>query len=429
MRSIYNETARHNGLDPLKRSDLARLPLLLVGLLAGALLFAAAGCGDGGEATTERAGENIEDQTATNPSETAQDGPLRIDDGGWRAFRASVDRIQAGEQLTLEDLSSVGDQESFRIWRGCLDTNVPGADRIGRWLEGAFWSELGRTGPMKRSGDRRAMIASYQYSYQARESVDRQVEQWSSPDHRKSFLALADLWMDPVNMPVPLTIHFLPTKPELRYCSSGLFVDTGVLVAGGNRQLEGQLVAMLYRNLQAIPMPSGPDSSGVNSVVKAFRILLNDGIAMWIEDAPRTFFRQDHYSLAKVALVPENLFLNGIKTIQFMNQHLPAMFSDPDVMSRQGPAFPLEAGAGGTLSRAGYAMVATINHHLGQERLLEVRRSVPDFLSAYQEAAQMNPEPRPIPGAPNSPLPQSMPPLDPEVVLQIQELLRKEVTP
>ena len=94
-------------------------------------------------------------------------------------------------------------------------------------------------------------------------------------------------------------------------------------------------------------------------------------------------------------------------------------------MKKAGPGFHIEAGAGGTLAQAGYAMVATIIYHLGQDRLLAVRNSVPDFLAAYQEAAMMNPSPRPMPGAEGSQLSDCMGPLDPGVYEQIQELLQR----
>ncbi|MBU8870792.1 MAG: hypothetical protein KOO60_08015 [Gemmatimonadales bacterium] len=405
-------------------------PLLITGLLAAVLILSGAGCGTGEKTATDQDGHN-KSQASANETTSSQTGQMRIDDSGWKSFQSLGDRINSGEQLSLAELSTLGDENTFRIWRDCQKSNVPSADRIGRWLEGAFWNELGRTGPMKLSGARKAMIKSYQYSYDSRESLDRRIQEWSSPTLQKKFLTRAHRWVDPINLPDHLTIQFLPTLPELRFCSGNLLVDTGVLLASTNRQLEGQLVAILYRNYQATQAPAheGPDDptpTAENSVAKTFLFLQNEGIPTWIEDSPNTIFSKDHYSLFKVSFIPDNFFQNGIRSIDFMNEYLPKMFSDPETMNRIGPIFSKEARAGGTLAQAGYAMVGTIIHHLGEEKLLEVRNSVPDFVAAYQEAALRNPDPRPILGAQGSHLPEAMPSLDPKLFDQLHQLLLRE---
>ena len=425
MRIINNERARHNGPDPQRRTRPAGFHLILAGLLLGALLVSGPGCGKGGDTETDHGPAN-ENQAATDQTVARQVGSLRIDAAGWRSFRALGDQITSGEPRTLEELSALGDQASFRFWRNCQKPTPPQASRVGRWLEVAFRSELDRTDPKKETRVPRTMGASYQYSYRFAESVDRQVQEWSDPEHQANFLARAHRWVNPASLPDPLTIHFLPTLPELLYCSGELIVDTGVLVAGGNRQLEGQLIALLYRNLQAIPFPGNQDSTGESSVANTFRILQNEGIPAWIENLPFTVFRPDHHSLHRVDLVPENFFRAGVRTIQFMNRHLPEMFSDPGIMGSKGPDFRGEAGEGAAPALAGYALAATIVHQLGEERLLEVRNSVPGFLAAYQEAALRNPDPRPEWGATGIQLPEAMPPLDPKVFSKVQELLLRE---
>lgn len=425
MRSIYKDSARHKGSSTARRLKLAGRHRFPATLLLGVLLVSGFGCSGDKESGADSQGE-ISTQTSENQSAALQDGPLRIDDSGWRAFRSLTDRIHAGEQLSLADLTELGEEKAFRIWSQSLGTNAPSPDRVGRWVEGTFRTELGRTGPVKFSGSRQSMIKTYKYSYRSRESVESQLREWSSPDHKKAFMDRAKLWVTPANFPDPLTILFLPTLPELRYFSENVIVDTGVLYAGGNRQLENQLIALLYRNLQVAEIPPNQDSPAENSIANTFRILHSEGIATWIEDSPNTIFRSDHYSLFKVALVPDTYFQNGLRSIKFMNQYMPKMFSDTDEMNRLGPVFHVEARTGGTLPQAGYAMVGTIIHHLGENKLLEIRDSVPGFLAAYQEAALKNPIPLPLPGAPGSQLPESMPSLDPEVFEQIQQLLLRK---
>ncbi len=75
---------------------------------------------------------------------------------------------------------------------------------------------------------------------------------------------------------------------------------------------------------------------------------------------------------------------------------------------------------------AGYAMAATIARHLGEDRLVQVRDSVSGFVSAYQEAALMNPTPLPVPGRPGVSNNETMPPWSPEVFDWLMELLANE---
>lgn len=402
MRNISNETFRHNAT------------ALLVALSAVSLL---AGCG-GGDAKEEKS-------AASAPRQETATGPVRIDSSGWTAFLDVAERIHAGEKFDNRQLAAVGEAPAYRTWSDCLVANRPDPARIGRWLEGAFWEELGREGTQKPSGDRAAMAASFRYSYDARDRIGPLIAEWSSPEFDSRFLTLVRRWITPERVPDPLTIRFLPALPELRYCSGELVVDTGVLAAGSNRQLETQLAAMLYRNLETIPVPDRNVPGGEVDVADGFRLLLNEGVATWIERSPYTFFRPDHFSLRRVSLVPETFFQNGIRTTQYMNEFLPKMFADPAEMARLGPRFRVEAGAGGSLAQAGYAMAATIVHRLGEDRLVAVKDSVPEFLVAYQEAALANPAPRPQPGDDGSELPETMPPLDPETYEQALELLRR----
>jgi hypothetical protein len=376
-------------------------------LLAILLVIGSPGCGDS--------------PREQPPATTAADAV--VDASGWLAFKEIGLRITGGEQLSLAELAELGEQPAFTRWRQSNEGAVVRADRVGRWLEAAFADELGRTGPRKINADRRELARSYRYSFANRDEVDRKLNAFIEQQGYAQVLAGGHHWIGADRLPRPLKIDFLPAKPEIRFHDGRFLIDTGVLAAGGTDQLIRNLISLLYRNLGVLPGASPLEFSGEEAVAQSFRVMLNEGIASWLDDEPRTYFLRNHYKLKKVNPVPEDYFNLAIETIERFEATLPPLFADPAQMQEKG-LFVADGLAGsGAFTKTGFSMATTIARRLGAQRLHEVRHSIPGFLAAYQEAARLNPQPLPQVGTPGQEAFACMPPLTEDLYQQLHDLL------
>jgi hypothetical protein len=305
-----------------------------------------------------------------------------------------------------------------------LAPQVPPVQRVGNWLEGTFWTELGRQGPQKANADRSEFGRSYRYSITQRDRIDQRIRELSGP--RKCDLqAQAEFWIEPANLPDTLTIYFLPAKAEIRVFEDVLLVDTGVVAAGSLDQIIRQMTSLLYRKYQYLEGPNPTELSGAAAVAQVFRIIMNEGLAGWIDRTVETHFALDHPTLAKFQVIPERYFTTAQKTINLLNRHLGPMLDGEAALTAKANDLVMTLGTMSAYNQAGYAMAAVIAARLGESRLRDSGRSVPAFIAAYQEAALQNPVPPPAPGARGVELHQTVPALKPEVFAKLQSFLQE----
>jgi len=368
--------------------------------------------------------EGAEGKSSAKSADQASDCALTTDTSAWTAFKEIADRIASGADLTKEQLDAFGDQPSVALWRNSLQPGVPSALRVGNWLEGTFWEELGRSGKQKLSSNRRTFIRSYRFSVDNRDRIDKRLAELTGP--RKCDTAeLAHYWIEPGLLPQPLSIHFLPAKAEIRIFEGSLLVDTGVVGASSVDQVIRNMAALLYRKYQTVPGPNPMEMEGEQALANTFRVLMNEGITGWVEQAITLEFDSGHPALYKVKIVPEDFFNKTRETIDFMNRRLPSMLDDQATMAHEGQAFAGYLAGMNAYGMTGYGMSAVIATRLGEDRLREVNRSVPAFLAAYQEAAAANPVPAPVPGSPGTELYLTVPPLDPDIFTKLHAMLTR----
>lgn len=384
------------------------------------LLLAAAGCG-GGEGTSGAG-------TGSAPAGDAA-CPVVVDASGWQAFTALAGRISGGDAVGDADLAALGEQPSFTVWRHSMAPAVPKPERVGNFVEEAFWDELGRTGERKANVDRQNLGLSYRWSWDHRARIDSLAAVVADESWRCGLLAGTRGWIDPERLPRPLTVHLVPGQPELRWHEGQLLVDTGVLAAGGPDQLQRQLAGLLYRNLAAQDGANPLAAEGDTAVAHVFRILRNEGLATWIEDLPHTYFDPVHPRLRRVMPVPEHFYVSTLRVAEICSTTLPRLFADEQEMRLRGQDFARTVAAGGAFSRGGYGMAAVIAGRLGPERLQAAARSVTSFVMAFQEAALLNGEDRPLPGALGHEPWACVAPLPAEVYARLLPLLEREFGP
>ena len=412
MRIITHDVVRHN-VAPA-RARLFRRNALFVMFLAGLLLTATACSRDAG----------TEDKPSSQSGDQSSECDLTTDISAWVAFEELADRIGAGENVPKEDLDAFGDLPSVTLWRHSLAPGVPDAHRIGNWLEGTFWEELGREGKQKMSDDRAIFMDSYRFSLDNRDRINQRLAALTGP--RKCDVdKMARFWIEADKYPHNLAIHFLPAKTEIRIFEGSLLVDTGVVGAGKPDQVIRHMAALLYRKYQTIPGPNPIEVEGEEAVAHSFRVLMNEGVTGWIEQTLAFQFDSNHPELYKVRIIPEDFFLKAQEAIALMNLHLGSMLDDEATMTDRGLGFAMHLAGMNAFSHTGYGMSAVISARLGQERLRDAGRSVPAFLASYQEAALANPVPAPVPGEPGVDLYLTVPPLDPEIFTKLEAMLTR----
>ena len=366
--------------------------------------------------------------TKEKPSAQAADPgtncAVTTDTSAWAAFKEVADRIAAGADVTKEELDAFGDLPTVTLWRNSLQPRVPTAWRLGNWLEGTFWKELGHEGKQKSNNDRTTFRRSYRYSLDYRDRIDKRLAELTGP--RKCEVAeLARFWIEPGLLPETLTIHFLPAKAEIRIFEGSLLVDTGLVGAGSASQVIHQMASLFYRKYQSVPGPNPIEQEGAEAVAHSLRVMMNEGLAGWIEQTVDFDFDTKHPVMYKVKITPEDFFLNTQKAIALFNNQLGPMLDDEARMAENGLAFARRLSFMNAFGQTGYGMSAVIVARLGEDRLRAVNRSVPSFLAAYQEAASLNPLPVPVPGEPDSELFQTVPPLDPDIFNKLHAMLTR----
>ena len=407
MRKIVHLTCDHN---------IARA-LVTALVLTAMLALGLAGC----------AQEDKSDTAAQNNSsdKNARDCQITVNAAPWTAFAAMANQMAAGHEVPRADLEAYCEMPAVTAWRQSQAPNVPRVGNMANWIEGAWWDELGKTGKRKLNSNRVTLGRGYRYSQENSAEIDALVAEFTSGNRVCEIRDLADVWLTPANIPSPLVLNFLPAMAEVRIFEDEIFIDTSVLRAGGAEQTVQQVVTLLYRKLEAVPGDSPIEVDGEQAIAECLRVMMNEGVAGWIEQTTAVHFDRKHPSLYKVVIIPEDFFRKAQETARNLENHLPALFADPAVMNSNGESFARMLTGNNAFSQTGIAMATVIVARLGEERLLAVRRSVPDFFAAYQEAALMNTSPAPEPGAAGIELYESVPALSPAIYEPLLALVKK----
>lgn len=405
MRMITHDSACHNA--PASCRTPFRWSVLVL------LLLAISSCSED---------KGTEEKASPQATHSVADCGLTTDSSAWTAFKEVADRINAGTIMTKEELDAFGDLPPVALWRDSYQSDYLTAQRVGNWLEGTFWEELGRKGEQKYNSNRKDFISSYHYSLDNRDRIDERLAELTGP--RKCDLTeIARFWIEPDLMPRILAIHFLPAKMDMRIFGDNLLVDTGIVSATRVDQIIRQMAALLYRNFQSVPGPNPTKQEGAEALAHSFRILMNKGISGWIEKSINLEYDRKNPFMLNFSVVPENFFAMTQKMIKTMNSQLGPMLDDEDKMNENGQELASHLAVSGGFDEGSYGMAAVISARLGEDKLRQAGRSVPAFLAAFQEAALANPVPAPQPGDPGTELFQTVPPLDPEIFTKLHAML------
>ncbi len=407
MQMISRRPLRHNELPRLVQAG-----LFLLGILALCGLYACNGSDQG-------------DSPSASGATLPAVGPVSVDTGAWRAFVQTGTSLMAGENPDPAELQAFALTPAAGAWRRSMAPTVPSLVRMTNWLIATFGDKPGKPLPYKNTPDLRAMTMSFRYSFNHRALVDSLVAGLGDPDVLGKFQAKLATWIEPDSLPRHLVLACLPAKPEIRIQQDTVLIDTGVLTAGGIPQTMDQTASLLYRTYQVPPVTNPAGLKGEDSLAESCLLMRNEGVAAYIEKRVDTYFRQDHPKLNKVSIIPQGIAFIAGSMIAKADTILPPLMTDPDLMAARASDFANSMVASGGFTKLGYAMAATIAGNLGEDRLAASSRTVRGFFAAYQEAAALNPLPRPQPGAAGYSWYASVRPFDHDLYLDLKDILER----
>ncbi len=406
LRKIVHRPAYHN------TPRAALLAILLIFLALGA-----AACDKKDDA-----------RTASSHNETVSetgDCGIKVNIKPWVTFKDMAARMAAGQSVPRAELEDYGLMPAVAAWRQSLAPNSPRVGTLANWLESTWRDELGLQGKQKLNFDRITMSKNFLYAYGHRAQIDELLAEFISGDKPCVAGDLIEFWLSPENIPAPLVLNILPAMAEIRIFENEIFIDTGALQASGADQTVRHIVALLYRNLESLPGTTPLKVEGEQAVAECLRVMMNEGVAGWIEQTTQITFDREHHSLHKVHIVPEDFYRKAQQTVELFEESLPDLLADSTVMADRGLGFARGLAGANSFTKMGIAMADVIASRLGEERLRQVRNSVPDFLAAYQTAALLNDTPIPEPGTAGIKLYESVPPLDPKVYEPLHALVTR----
>jgi len=389
LRKIIHQPVDHNTTRTL-------LPAVTCIVLA----LGSLGCQDNGT-------QDVDQTTGASPRDCA----VTIDTRPWSAFHSMAARMSRGEAVPEAELNAYGMLPAVESWRRSLAPNVPQPGNVANWLQTPWLTELGKSGKRKMPANRIIMGRNYLYSYNHAAIIDSLLDQYTAGPQACDLADLVARWLSPGNIPSPLVLNVLPAMAEIRMFEDEVYLDTGVLVAGGLTQTNRSIATLLYRNLEAIPGTNPLEAEGEQAIAECLRVIVNEGIAGWIEQTTQVSFDREHPSLCKVRIVPTDFYRKAQQTIDRFADQLPKLLADPATMTAHGSDFARGMAGANSFSKTGIAAAELIVARLGEERLHEIRGSVPDFWAAFQEAALLNDNPAPALGTAGVPLYESLTPL------------------
>lgn len=376
MRKITGDPSPHNA--PRRRRQAA--PALGLVLLLGAL---STGCGDSqDQATADR-------RTGGAPQAllAARSCPLLVSRAGLQDFWTLSDRIAAGERYSLEDLVELADSPSWQLWRRSYLQDIVQAEPIGRAL---FIALIGRDQLPERQRDRTIrldLVRNFELTRDRRQEITAAVDRFIEQERGCEIRDRLQGYLPAAALPDTLRIEFMVGLPELRLFEDVFMVDAGLAWAAGQEQLTRFLTSTLYKRLTLVEGPIPGNARGVDILLHSLRLVRNEAVAAYIDQAPEIAFEPRHPILGRVSPKPDEFASQALRTLTSLDAGITqvrALAEPTDEDWRN--LYRLFVGAQ-SWQPTGWFMARTIADQLGTARLQEVGRSVPDLVAAYQEAA------------------------------------------
>jgi hypothetical protein len=350
--------------------------LRLVAAVALTALLAVAGCGGGAD--------DQADQTRTGTT----DCRVVVDDQAVHAFYDLVDRVEAGEDVTIDDTIALCTTGALDRWRQTLapEPNKP------RWV--GLMMFIGVVGEEKLDDSLRGkarqpnLISAFEQAVALRRYLEPRAAELMTGELLCRTETLLAEWAPADSLPAELPIDLVCARPEIRYYDGRVTLDVGLAWAAGDQQLPGFIASLVYKEIVHYPGLAPKEATGPGILMESWRIVHNLVVPARLERTEQIVFDKRHPLLAGNGPEPEAIAGQAHRTLQSLDGQLTRVrgfeaVTDDDWLL----LYRLFVGAQ-SWQATGWYTGQVIERALGTERLKAASRHPADLLVAYQEAAQ-----------------------------------------
>ncbi len=355
------------------------------GVLLAVLLIAGCGGDDGGEDQVPRA-------SAPPPAPC----PITVDDTAMRTFYAMVDRIEAGEDVTLDDLGRMFARPELDRWRRSFaPENIP-QRWLARHLHIALIGEESLPERLQRKSKRADLILGYREAVEQRERIEKHAATLRDGETLCRAYELLDRWAPADAIPDSLPIDLVVGYPEIRYHDGHVHLDPGLAWAAGHEQLPRFLAALVYRDIALFPGRTPHAANGPEILLESLRVVHNHVVPSHLERTADIVFDPRHSLLSGSSASPQSICEQAYRTLVSLDADLTrvrALDRPTDEDWRR--LYRLFVGAQ-SFQATGWYLGQIIVADGGEDRLVAAAGHPADMIAAYQEAALTT---EPAPGA------------------------------
>ncbi|MBD3222983.1 hypothetical protein GF314_17270 [bacterium] len=358
-------------------------------VLLTVLLIAGCGGGDG------------EDQDPRASAPPTAPCPMTVDDTAMRTFYAMVDRIEAGEDVSLDDLGRLFAEPELDRWRRSFaPDNIP-QRWLARQLHIALIGEEGLPERLQQKSKQADLIFGYREAVKQRERIETHAASLLDGETLCRAYELLERWAPAEAIPDSLPIHLVVGYPEIRYHDGHVHLDPGLAWAAGHEQLPRFLAALVYREIAQYPGRPPHAATGPAILLESLRVVHNHVVPSYVEQTAEIVFDPRHSLLSGGSASPQSICEQAYRTLVSLDADLTRVRgldrpSDEDWRR----LYRLFVGAQSFQATAWY-FGQIIAAHGGDDRLVAAARHPADMIAAYQEAALAT---EPAPGAPEESL-------------------------
>jgi len=348
-----------------------------------------------------------------------------VTDHALAGFYQWADRIEAGEEPTVDDLSRLASQPAWDRWCRSFEPNVVPASHLGRTVFIALRGREELPFKLRDKSYRLDTVSAYEINLELRPQIEQFITDFAAAELACDVHRELQGWVPAELMPDTLYVDFVSSVPEIRFYEDHFMIDGGMALAAGKRQIVRSMSSVLYRQRMTVDGLAPDKAVGHGKVAQCMRLVYNEAIPAHIEELTELAFDPRHGLLAHAAAIPEDLANQAILTLGSMNKMLARLKDMPAPSEEQWQdVYRLFVGAQ-SWQPTGWFMAEVITNQLGEQGLRNATRSIPDFMAAYQEACSMQPaRPTAEPGTLEWYF-QSAPKLSPEVATWMDGILRE----
>jgi len=385
VRMIYQARRRHNGSPRWHTAAVATVALGL-GLLPLAL-----GCqparDNNGRADTDSVGSSA----SAHEHAIASSCPVVVTTSAYAAFLSLAQEVMSAGTFDDAAAGRLAEHPVYERWVRSFESPQITAHTLDSWVARAI---LGRAYelPDQQYVPFPATYTCIKYDFDRVADITAVLDRFIADETGCRALDLLDGFVRPDQMPDTLRVDFLASNVEIRRFEDHSMVDVGLALALGQTQLAQLLASVLYQDVAFLPGPHPKEASGAAAVYNTWRVVLNGGVAAWLENQSNLYFGNDHPRLKNASPVPERIFGRAARSLAELDRMLTRLLTDPESLARDGTTLNKYLIGAQAYQPVGLTMATLIERRLGVARLQQSCHAVSDFLDAYQEAAALNPE-------------------------------------